>query len=275
PDAGQVPALQYRQLRYGNILEIHRAEIAVGPVEARARFIDPARGYDPCQRQLEKLVASVLGRAVDAELAGPHHIRLIENITPIKRILVAELGIDTAQDVIFGRGLNGIIDELSGAVAVIGSVRQRVKIHHRLDAWMHSNELLDPIDWQISLVRAGVWNRRVIRKPEPLAQSFIGAEEEQFIFLDRSTDHTAELIPLESRNFLVRRIEIVLSIERTVAQKFESRTMKSVRSRVSDHVHHTARDQSIFGAIVVGRDGEFADGIDSQIRHRHTARGLA
>ena len=274
PNAGQISSLQYRQLRYGNILEIHRAEIAVGPVEARACFIDPLRRDDPCQRQLEKLVPPVLGGPVNAELSGPNDIRLVENITPIQRVFVAELGIDAAQDVIFGRGLNGIIDELSCAVAVIGPVRQRVKIHHRLDARIHSNELLDSVDWQISLVCARVWNRRVIRKPEPLAQSFIGGEEEQFIFFDRSTDNTAELIPLESRNFLARRIEIVLGIERAVAQEFKSGAMECVGSRIGDHVHHTARDQPIFGAVVVGRDGEFANRIDSEIRHRHTARGL-
>src|SRR5439155_3915738 len=133
-----------------------------------------------------------------------------KNKTSNHQLFDTEIGIYAAQNVIFGRGMNRNIDELSCAVAVIGPVRQRVKIHHRLDARIHSNELLDSVDWQISLVRALVWNGRVIRKPEPLTQSFIGAEEEQFIFFDRSTDNTAELIPLESRNFLARRIEVVL-----------------------------------------------------------------
>src|SRR5436309_14383528 len=96
PNARQISSLQYCQLRYGNIPEIHRAEITGGPVEARARFIDPLRRDDPRQRQLEKLVPPVLCSSVNPELARSRHIRLIENITSIQRVFVAELGIDTA-----------------------------------------------------------------------------------------------------------------------------------------------------------------------------------
>src|SRR5438093_11652076 len=101
-----------------------------------------------------------------------------------------------------------------------------------------------------------VRNRRVIRKTEPLAQSFIGAEEKPFIFFNRSTDNTAELIPLESRNFLARRIEIVLGIECAVTQEFKSGAVECVGCRIGDKVHYTAREQPIFGAVVVDRDGE-------------------
>src|SRR5262249_26803340 len=146
-------------------------------VHARARFIDPVRRYDPRQRQLEKLVPPVLGGSVNAELSGPNDIRLVENIPAIQRILIAELGIDTAQHVVFGRWLNGIVDELCGAVAIVWSVWQRIQIHHWLYSRIHSNELFNAVDRQISLVRPCVWNRRVIRKPQTLSQSFVGAEE--------------------------------------------------------------------------------------------------
>ena len=122
---------------------------------------------------------------------------------------------------------------------------------------------------------ACVRNGRIVGQTEPLAQAFIAREEEQFIFLDWSAHNTAKLIALESWNFLVRRIEVVLGVECAVAQEFKAGTMKCVRSRIGDHVHHTARNQSVFGAVVVGRDGEFPDCIDSQIRSCDAARCLA
>src|SRR5207247_10602080 len=112
--------------------------------------------------------------------------------------LVAELSVDPPQHVIFGGWLNGIIDELCGAVSVIGSVRQRIQIHHRLYARIHSNELLHSIDRQIALVGACVRNGRIVSQPLPLPQAFITAEEEQFILLDWSAHNTAKLIALDS-----------------------------------------------------------------------------
>src|SRR5437016_2903275 len=185
PNAGQISAREDGQLQDWNIPEIRRSKVAKCPVDAGAGFIDPARRYDPCQGQLEILVASVLGGSVNAELPRAHHVRLIENVAAIQRVLVAELSIDPPQHVIFGRWLHGIIDELCSAVAVIGSVRQRIKIHHRLYARMDSNELFNSIDRQIALVRAPIGNGCVIGEAEPLPQAFIAGEEEQLIFLHR------------------------------------------------------------------------------------------
>src|SRR5947207_2805662 len=67
PNARQISPLQYRQLRHGNIPEIYRAKIAIGPVDTSARFVYPPRRYDPRQGQLEKLVTSVLCCSIDAE----------------------------------------------------------------------------------------------------------------------------------------------------------------------------------------------------------------
>src|SRR5438093_12832408 len=83
PNTRQISSLQHRQLRYGNIPEIHRGKITIGPVEARARFIDPLRRDDSRQRQLEKLVAPVLCSPVNPKLPRSHHIRLIANISAI------------------------------------------------------------------------------------------------------------------------------------------------------------------------------------------------
>src|SRR5947207_1032520 len=123
PDAGQISAREDSQLRDWNIPEIHCIKVAICPVDACARFIDPSRRDDSCQSQLKKLVAPVLCGSVNPELSRAYHIRLIENVTAIQRILVAELSVDPPQHVIFGGWLNGIIDELCGAVSVIGSVR--------------------------------------------------------------------------------------------------------------------------------------------------------
>src|SRR5438128_2686844 len=66
PDARQISALKDGQLGDRDFLEIHRSKIAKGPVHAGARFIDPARRYNSGQRQLKKLVATVLCGSVDA-----------------------------------------------------------------------------------------------------------------------------------------------------------------------------------------------------------------
>src|SRR5262249_15646865 len=83
PNTRQISSLQHRQLRYGNFPKIHRVKIAIGPVEARARFIDQFRRLDPFQGQLDEMIACVVGSSVNAELAGPHDIRLIEDIAAI------------------------------------------------------------------------------------------------------------------------------------------------------------------------------------------------
>src|ERR1051326_5184325 len=69
PDARQISALQDRQLRDGNILEIRRCETSISAVEACARFIDPFWGNHSRQPQLKKLISAVLRRSVDSELA--------------------------------------------------------------------------------------------------------------------------------------------------------------------------------------------------------------
>ena len=81
---------------------------------------------------MKVLVAAVLGGAIDAKLSGTHHVGLIENIAAIQRILAAELAINARQHVVFGRWLNGIVDELAGPITIVGSVGQRIEIHHRL-----------------------------------------------------------------------------------------------------------------------------------------------
>src|SRR6516165_4406212 len=83
PDARKIPALQDRQLRDGNILEISSPEAAVCAVEGSADFIDPAWGDDSRQCQLEELIAAVFSGSVDAELTRTQDIRLIENIAAI------------------------------------------------------------------------------------------------------------------------------------------------------------------------------------------------
>src|ERR1051326_3991368 len=69
PDARQISALQDRQLRDGNILEVRRCEASIGAVEPCAHFVDPFRRNDSGQTQLKELISAVFGGAVDSELA--------------------------------------------------------------------------------------------------------------------------------------------------------------------------------------------------------------
>ena len=140
---------------------------------------------------------------------------------------------------------------------------------------MDSNELLDSVNRQIALVGAEVRDGSVVRQTEPFPQAFITAEKEQFVFLDRPAQNTAELIALESGNGLVRLVEVVLGIECAVAEEFKPRTMQCVGSGIGHHVHHTARNQTVLGAVVICGDREFANGINSQIGSRRAARRLA
>jgi len=64
---------------------------------------------------------------------------------------------------------------------------------------------------------------------QPFAESFIAGKEKCPIALDRPTQAAAELIALEGRNGLIRKIEIILGIQRRVAEELEQRAMQTIR----------------------------------------------
>src|SRR6059036_1031217 len=102
-----------------------------------------------------------------------------------------------------------------------------------------------------------------------MPESFIVAEEEHTIFFDGSTRAGAELISAEWSDRTL--IEEIPRVERTVAQKFEDRSVELVCSRLRDDGHLRACTLSVLGGVCSCQYIEFANGVDSQQIPAHAA----
>src|SRR5215475_445957 len=82
---------------------------------------------------------------------------------------------------------------------------------------------------------------------QPFDQRFICGEEKGLVLANRAADCAAELIALESGNFLIRRIEEVFRVEGRIAMKLEERSGESVLARACDGIDHATCRSSEFG----------------------------
>src|SRR5262245_19588250 len=74
---------------------------------------------------------------------------------------------------------------------------------------------------QPALPRVGVRHGRDAGDAQSFDQRFIRGEEEGLVFANWAADGAAELIALESGNFLISLIEEVLRVESRIAMKLE------------------------------------------------------
>jgi hypothetical protein len=97
---------------------------------------------------------------------------------------------------------------------------------------------------------------------EVLTESFVVAEGEGLVFLERTAEGATELIALERRDG--RAIEVVAGIERTVAKEFKGGAMKLVAAALGDDEDLCAGALAVFGGVRVAQHIELADGIDPE-----------
>jgi len=82
-----------------------------------------------------------------------------------------------------------------------------------------------------------------------LPEAFVVAEQEQAIFLERSSRRRPELISLEGRSLCL--IKKTPGIERAVSKEFKNGSMKSVRAGLRDDIDLCTSPLPIFGGISV------------------------
>src|SRR5438309_6987295 len=95
-----------------------------------------------------------------------------------------------------------------------------------------------------------------------MAESFVTAEEERSIFLNRTSQRAAKLIPFKGGNGTL--IEKVPGVQRTIAQKLKHRTMQFIGPGLRDHSDLLARSLSIFGRVRIAHHIAFPDDVNAQ-----------
>ena len=116
------------------------------------------------------------------------------------------------------------------------------------------------------------------RVPLHLPQTFVYTPEKRLVFLDRTSESAAKIIPLirwaspaggciggvARQALLVGVIEEVPGIKDTVPQVFEYIAVKLIASALADNCHLAAHVHAVFGAESVRDDLVFADAIQPQ-----------
>src|SRR5439155_23933554 len=116
------------------------------------------------------------------------------------------------------------------------------------------------------------------RVPPYLLKIFINSPEKRLVFLDRTSESAAKVIPLIWRASLaggcsgrvalqalpVRIIKEVPGVQDAVPQVFEHIAVKLIASALADNCHLAAHVHAIFGAESVRDDLVFADAVQPQ-----------
>src|SRR5262245_24787316 len=101
-----------------------------------------------------------------------------------------------------------------------------------------------------------------------MAEAFVVAEYEHFVFYNRPAQRTTELISPEGRDSRVCRLPLdvkeIPRIQGTVAQELKCGPMHLIRARLRDHAHLRAASLAIFGGVGIAEHVEFTDRVDAQ-----------
>src|ERR1051326_1770636 len=95
---------------------------------------------------------------------------------------------------------------------------------------------------------------------QPVSQSFISSEEKGFVPLNRSSQRETELVPFK-RRFLPAEFIVFpfRSVQFGVAQEFECRSVQLIGPGAGDCGEDASGRASVFCAIAISQDSEFAD----------------
>src|ERR1022692_871821 len=95
-----------------------------------------------------------------------------------------------------------------------------------------------------------------------MAESFVVAEEEQFVFRDRTAEGAAKLISAERSDIAL--IEEIPGIERAVAEEFKNGSVEPIAAGLSDDRDLRAGSLAVFGRVGSAQDIELPHGIDTE-----------
>src|SRR5215472_5622884 len=131
---------------------------------------------------------------------------------------------------------------------------------------------------RVTAERTGGGNVTPDRVADEGTKALIAAEEEQFVLLDGSAHHAAELLQLGGQLVLRSGVEEVAGGPRVVAAKGVSRTVKGVGPGPDSHVYDGPGPPAILRFRIL-LEVEFLNGVDRQDRSPigertwHTANG--
>src|SRR5207244_5179105 len=101
-----------------------------------------------------------------------------------------------------------------------------------------------------------------------LTKSLVIREDECAILLDRSSQRTSELIPLERRN---PRVKEISRIQGAVPQKFIDASVEGVRARARYGINDSARGPAVLGGVVASQHRKLLNGVDAEIVTQNTS----
>ncbi len=120
----------------------------------------------------------------------------------------------------------------------------------------------DQLARQVAAARVGVGNQVHAGLMQVLAESFVIAEHEGLVLLDRAAQRDAELVALKARNGI--RVEEVAGVEVVVAQEFVERSVQLIGSGLGDDQNLAAGTLAVLGAVGIGEQVEFPHRVHAQ-----------
>src|SRR3569833_1073485 len=158
------------------------------------------------------------------------------------------------------------------AAAEFGPICLRPQSEQRDDGRVDAHErLVTRRVGQIALACLGVRHKRDGAQAPCLAESFVVAEEKQFVFDQWPTQRSAKLVALKRRNRAV--IEVVAGIERAIADELKSCAMDLIGSTCGHDADLGTGALSICRAIGVRDYVELAHCVNAQQLTARSAGG--
>src|SRR5947209_17546697 len=135
-------------------------------------------------------------------------------------------------------GMNWVRKGPPGGVAPVGYVRIP-QLTVRVVAHSRSVEPRRADLGEVTRAHSGTWDARAERGHGPLARALVIAEEEDPVFLDRTADGRAELIPTHGRYANTGHVvEELVGVELFVPHELIEASVQVVGARARDDVHH-------------------------------------
>src|SRR5262245_48348882 len=152
-------------------------------------------------------------------------------------------------------------DSLTSTEDAVGH-RPEFKIWGDARIDFHIHKTASGTSRQKSSACVGIWHGDDSGFAEALPKSFIIPKEEHPVALDWPTDGAAKLISAERRDRIVWSIEKVLRIHAAVTEEFICRSMKIVRARFRNGIHHRTI-AAVLRAVRVRQHPKLRNGVDA------------
>src|SRR5258708_11922489 len=147
------------------------------------------------------------------------------------------------------------------------AIRQMIKRQEFLSVWIYGNGIRISGEQPVTGIQR--WNGGKRGDALGLTDTLIVGKEKCPLSNDWPTDRSAKLVAFERRNF--RTVEEIPGIQRAVAEKFVTATVKITGARACNGVNNAARSLAVFRRVIAGEDREFLNGVNSQASTQYAA----